>query len=56
MRDIKTGEPVPYESLIEKYVVQVEPHRAIRELNYFIEWIELAERRRDEEIKQRVKE
>ena len=33
-----------------KYVMQVEPHRAILEADYFIKLIEEAERNRDEEI------
>jgi hypothetical protein len=50
VRDIKTGEPVPYDRSIGKYVIPVEPHKAVLELDYFIERIEQAERKRDEEI------
>ena len=33
-----------------RYVIKVEPHRAILEPDYFIKQIELAEQNRDDEI------
>ena len=41
---------MPYRKFINKYVVKVEPHRAVLEADYFIKLIEMAEQRRDEEI------
>ena len=45
-----SNETVPYKRFINKYVVKVEPHRAILEPDYFIKMIEMAEQKRDEEI------
>ena len=45
-----TGETLSYRKYINKYVVKVEPHRAILEPDYFIKLIEMAEHCRDEEI------
>ena len=50
VKDVITGQSVPYSKFINKYVVKVEPHRAILELDYFIKQIEMAEQRREEEI------
>ena len=41
---------IPYKKFINRYVVYVEPHRAILEPDYFIKMIEIAERSRDDEI------
>ena len=41
---------VSYNKFIGRYVVKVEPYRAILEPDYFIKMIELAEQNRDEEI------
>ena len=35
---------------MNRYVIKVEPHRAILEPDYFIKMIELAEQSRDDEI------
>jgi hypothetical protein len=43
VKDIVTGEILPYKKFINKYVVKVETHRAILEPDYFIKLIELAE-------------
>lgn len=50
MRDVITGESIPYNKFINKYVIKVEPHRAILEPDYFIKLIDFAEQRRDEEV------
>lgn len=50
VRDVITKEIIPYEKFINKYVIKVEPHRAILEADYFIKQIELAENSRDLEI------
>lgn len=50
VRDVVTGEVLPYRKFINKYVVRVEPHRAILEPDYFIKLIEQAEALRDEEV------
>jgi hypothetical protein len=50
VRDVITKEIVPYKKFINRYVVKVEPHRAILEPDYFIKMIEMAEINRDEEI------
>jgi hypothetical protein len=48
--DSVTGDPIPYSKIVNKYVVRVEPHRAIMEPDYFIKAIEHAEHKRSEEI------
>jgi hypothetical protein len=48
--DAIKGTSLPYKKFIDKYVVKVEPHRAIMEPDYFIKLIELAEQKRTEEI------
>ena len=45
-----TKELLSYNKFIGRYVVKVEPNRAILEPEYFIKQIELAEQKRDEEI------
>lgn len=50
VRDVTTKEIIPYEKFINKYVVKVEPHRAITEVDYFIKQIEICEGNRDLEI------
>jgi len=50
VRDVINGDMIQYQKFINKYVVKVEPHRAILEPDYFIKCIELAEQKRDEEI------
>jgi len=50
VRDAITKEIVPYQKFINRYVIKVEPHRAILEPDYFIKMIEVAEQNRDEEI------
>lgn len=50
VRDLITKEPLPHSEFINRYVVKVEPHRAILEGDYFIKMIELVERARDDEI------
>lgn len=43
VRDVVNGEIIPYKKFINKYVIKVEPHRAILEPDYFIKLIEQAE-------------
>lgn len=43
VKDVINGESIPYHKFANKYVVKVEPHRAILEPDYFIKQIELAE-------------
>lgn len=50
VRDVVTKEILPYDKFINKFVVKVEPHRAILEVDYFIKMIEMAEQNRDQEI------
>jgi len=50
VRDVVTKEILPYQKFINRYVIKVEPHRAILEPDYFIKMIEVAEQSRDEEI------
>ena len=51
VRDLVTGEEVPYKKFMDMYVVKVHPHRAILESDYFVKQIELCEAKRDEEIR-----
>ena len=50
MIDVVSGQPLTYSKFINKYVVKVEPHRAMMEPDYFIKAIEHAEAKRSEEI------
>jgi hypothetical protein len=50
VRDVITKQILTYDQFINKYVVRVEPHRAIMEVDYFIKQIEFAEQNRDQEI------
>lgn len=50
MRDAITKDVLRYKKFLGRYVVKVEPHRAILEPDYFIKQIELAEQNRDDEI------
>jgi hypothetical protein len=50
VRDVITKEVLSYKKFINRYVVRVEPHRAILEPDYFIKMIEVAEQNRDDEI------
>lgn len=50
VRDLVTGEKIPYHKSINKYVVRVESHRAILEPDYFLKMIELCEHNRTEEV------
>jgi hypothetical protein len=43
VRDVVTAENVPYKKYINKYVVKIEPHKALLEQDYFIKLIEQAE-------------
>jgi len=51
VRDISSGDPIPYRKFINMYVMKVEPHKAILEPDYFIKLIEKAVANRDEEIR-----
>lgn len=51
VRDLVTGEPLPYKKFMDMYVVKVHPHKAILESDYFVKQIELCEAKRDEEIR-----
>ena len=50
MRDAITKDILSYKKFLGRYVIKVEPHRAIMEPDYFIKQIEIAEQNRDEEI------
>jgi len=50
VRDVVTGECLPYKKFINKYVMKVDSHRAVLEPDYFIKLIEQAELARDQEI------
>lgn len=50
VRDVISKEIVSYNKMKNRYVVKVEPHRAILEPDYFIKMIEMAESNRDDEI------
>ena len=50
VRDVITGEIIPYNKFINRYVVRAEPNRAILEVDYFIKMIEACEQNRDEEV------
>jgi len=52
VRDVITGEKLPFEQVIDMYVVRVHPHRAILEPDYFVKLIETAVAKRDAEIRQ----
>jgi hypothetical protein len=52
VRDVVTGEKLPFEQVIDMYVVKVHPHRAILEPDYFVKLIETAVAKRDAEIRQ----
>lgn len=51
VRDLVTGEPLPYKKFMDMYVVKVHPHKAILESDYFVKCIETCEAKRDEEIR-----
>lgn len=42
---------MPYQKFIDMYVVRVHPHRTVLESDYFVKMIEIAEAKRDEEIR-----
>ena len=50
VRDAITKDILSYKRFLGRYVIKVEPHRAIMEPDYFIKQIEIAEQNRDEEI------
>jgi len=50
VRDVVTGERIPYRKFIDKYVIRVDPVRAVLEPDYFVKMIEIAEHNREEEI------
>lgn len=50
VRDVISGEKLPFESFINIYAAQVEPHRALLESDYFLKLIEMCEITRDAEI------
>jgi hypothetical protein len=51
VRELVSGEPIPYRKFINMYVMKVEPHKAILEPDYFIKLIETAVANRDEDIR-----
>jgi hypothetical protein len=51
VRDLVTGDPIPYKKFINMYVMKVDPLGAILEPDYFIKLLETAVANRDEEIK-----
>jgi hypothetical protein len=50
VRDVITKDILSYKKFMGRYVIKVEPHRAVLEPDYFIKQIELAEQNRDDEI------
>jgi hypothetical protein len=48
--DAVSGSKLEYKNVIGKYVVKVEPQRAIMEADYFVKLIDAAEQKRSEEI------
>jgi hypothetical protein len=50
VRDLISGDPIPYRKFINMYVFKVEPIRAVLEPDYFVKLIEQAVMTRDEEI------
>ena len=50
VRDVNTHEVIPWKRFMNRYVVKVEPFRAILEPDYFIKSIEKAEKSRRAEI------
>jgi hypothetical protein len=50
VRDLITGEQIPFKRAINKYIVIVDPEKAILENDYFVKRIEECEKRRGEEI------
>lgn len=51
VRDLVSGEVLPYKKFMDMYVVKVHPHKAILESDYFVKQIEACEAKRDEEIR-----
>ena len=51
VRDLVTGDPIPYKKFINMYVMKVDPLGAILEPDYFIKLLETAVANRDEEIR-----
>ena len=43
MRDVVSQKVVPYKQFKDKYVIKVEPHKAVLDPDYFIKLIESAE-------------
>jgi hypothetical protein len=50
VKEARSGKTLSYAKTVEKYVCKVEPHKAILEHDYFIKLIEVAEKKRREEI------
>lgn len=50
VRDVVSGEALPFHSFINIYAAQVEPHRALLEGDYFLKLIEMCEMTREAEI------
>lgn len=50
VRDLITGEQIPFKRAINKYIVIVDSEKAILENDYFVKRIEECEKRRGEEI------
>lgn len=55
VRDVITGEEIPYRKAIGKYIARVESHRAILESDYFVKMIESCENKMDEDIEKMEK-
>ena len=49
-RDLITNEIISTNQMKNKYIIKVEPHRAILEPDYYCKMIETAEKNRDEEV------
>lgn len=50
VKDVINGSNISYKKYNNKYVVRVEPHRAMMERDYFIKLIEQAEQQRDIDV------
>lgn len=48
--DVVTGTPLTLKKSLNKYLIRVEPHKAVMEPDYFIKLIEQAEAKRTQEI------
>lgn len=50
VRDVITGEPIPFKKSINKYIFRVDPYRAVVEQDYFYKSLLVCEENRNDEI------